>query len=285
MAKLDELLVGLVDHLVASLDEETGEWTPCWNSTGTIPRNAHTANMYHGINVLFLWSKQIEKNYTSNLWATYKQWAELGGQVRLGEKATGCVKWVDVNKNPEGQAKLVPVGFSLFNVDQQDGWTPPGRTEHELDEAQRGYADLLEQIPFSYTVGKPCYIPSKDTVCWPELGDFHSATDWEAVSAHELAHWTGYETRLARDLTGRFGDDAYAAEELIAEISAALTVAAFNLAPAEPRPDHAQYIKHWLKILKGDPKLLLVAAQHAQRATSFLLEYGQAKENRTAQAA
>jgi len=86
---------------------------------------------------------------------------------------------------------------------------------------------------------------------------------------HEATHWTGHPTRCARDLSGRFGSNAYAAEELIAELGAAFLCADMGLA-SEPRPDHAAYIETWLKVLKGDKRAIFTAASKAQAAADWM---------------
>ena len=68
-----------------------------------------------------------------------------------------------------------------------------------------------------------------------------------------------------RELGKRFGDSAYAAEELIAELGAAFTCAHLGLS-TEPRADHAQYIQSWLKVLRADNRAIFTAASKAQRA-------------------
>lgn len=87
---------------------------------------------------------------------------------------------------------------------------------------------------------------------------------------HELSHWSGAEHRLARTLGERFGDDAYAMEEMVAELSAAFLCGDLGIT-VEPRPDHADYIGHWLRILKGDRKAIFTAASAANKAAEYLL--------------
>jgi antirestriction protein ArdC len=98
---------------------------------------------------------------------------------------------------------------------------------------------------------------------------FTDAHAYYATSAHEHAHWTGHASRLNRDLANRFGDDAYAAEELVAELYAAFTCATLGISTT-PRPDHAAYLAHWLHVLRSDPRALFTVASKAQAATDHL---------------
>ena len=86
---------------------------------------------------------------------------------------------------------------------------------------------------------------------------------------HELTHWTGHEKRCDRDLSGRFGADAYAAEELVAELGAAFLCSELGISQ-QPRPDHAQYVGHWLRVLKADKRAIFTAASKATQAAEYL---------------
>ena len=90
-----------------------------------------------------------------------------------------------------------------------------------------------------------------------------------ATLAHEVTHWTGHESRLHREFGKRFGDDAYALEELVAELGAACLCANLHLAP-EPREETTAYIASWLKVLKADKHAVFTAASQAQKAADFL---------------
>lgn len=103
----------------------------------------------------------------------------------------------------------------------------------------------------------------------PPFTAFHDPIDSYSTLGHEAAHWSGAEHRLDRDLSGRFGNEAYAAEELIAELSAAFLSADLHLTN-EPRPDHAAYVANWLKVLKNDSRAIFTAAARAQQAVDYL---------------
>jgi antirestriction protein ArdC len=101
------------------------------------------------------------------------------------------------------------------------------------------------------------------------LAQFERASDFYSTSTHEHTHWTGHADRVGRDLSGRFGDRAYGAEELVAELGAAFWCAQFGIDQAT-RTDHAAYLADWLTILAADSRALVAACGHAQRAVDFL---------------
>ena len=113
----------------------------------------------------------------------------------------------------------------------------------------------------------------------PSFDAFVSAEAYYSVLAHELTHWTGAKIRLDRDLSGRFGSDAYAMEELIAELGAAFTVSHLELT-SKPRTDHAPYIASWLRVLGNDPRAIFTAASRAQAAADYLIGAEQNKVGR-----
>ena len=168
----------------------------------------------------------------------------------------------------------------MFNADQCDGLPefyhpkpliaalePKGR-EERLDTffAEIG-ADLRHSGAQAY------YEPQRDRVTMPPAELFEAYDHYYATLAHELSHWTGHCSRLDRDLKNRFGSDAYAAEELIAELSSAILGAELGL-PVTHLDHHASYIASWLKILKSDERAILTAAAKAEEAASLLLELG-----------
>ncbi|WP_336488392.1 zincin-like metallopeptidase domain-containing protein [Methylobacterium nigriterrae] len=116
---------------------------------------------------------------------------------------------------------------------------------------------------------RACYVPKIDTILLPLRSAFHSLEGYAATLAHELVHWTGARHRLARDLTDCFGSQAYAAEELVAELGAAFVLADLGVARA-PHPDHAAYCAAWASLLCSEPRALATAASEASRAVDYL---------------
>jgi antirestriction protein ArdC len=285
MTKYDEWCSEIVDELVRQVESSPGEWHLPWQRLGTpdvlCPRNATTTVGYKGGNVWRLAFAAMKAGYPTGEWATYKQWAAIGAQVRKGERATPAVRWV-VAKTKAEQAeaeadekssRIIPRFFSLFNAAQVDGYAP--EIAEPLSEGER----LHEVDMFLTAVGatvrtggdRAFYSVSADAITMPEFGQFHSALDYYSTAAHEHGHWTGAAARLNRDLTGRFGESAYAFEELVAEMTAALAMARFGLS-STPRPDHAQYLAEWVKVLTDKPKALMTAAKLASEALAFLCD-------------
>lgn len=275
--KTDAYYQELTDKVVAILETNPTGWTKSWHSAAGLPVNAVTGKQYNGSNVLWLFVEAADRGYSTNNWATYKQWQTIDGQVRKGEKGTPGVYWNFVEKeDPEtGKIKKIPFmrTFTLFNLDQVDGEFGDRFQSRVLnaDERAEQCEKFFSMIGARVMVGEPSYSPSEDVIRMPKFEAFVSAEAYYSTLAHEHGHWTGAKSRLDRDLTGRFGGDAYAFEELVAELTAVFVSAHLGIAP-EPREDHAKYIAPWLRVAREDNRAVYKAATLAAKATGFLVD-------------
>jgi antirestriction protein ArdC len=241
-----------------------------------------TGTAYQGVNVLLLWAAAAAGGYSNDCWLTYKQAAEMGGQVRKGEKSVTCVFFKTLERESENEADSTEKTnsvrmikpFWLFNLDQIDGIEKP-QAPGPLKEFQQINAAenvLIRSGAVIREVGeKAFYQPSTDEVYLPERTRFASEIEFYSVALHELTHWTGAKHRLARDFAKRFGSEAYAFEELIAELGSAFLNAELGFA-ASMIPNHAGYIESWLKVLKNDKRAIFTAASQASKAHSYIVD-------------
>ena len=278
----------ITDRIAAAIEAGAGRWQMPWHpgADGVAPRlpvNASTGKPYRGINTVVLWATAQAEGYPSAVWATYRQWAELGAQVRKGEQSSPVVFWKISDKDEQedgdnGQdgedgrrSRVFARGYSVFNATQVDGYEAPALPAlpepERIGHAEAFFAALGADI--RHGGNRACYVPGLDQVRMPPFPTFRDAVAYYATLAHEATHWTGHASRCARDLRGRFGEEAYAAEELVAELGAAFLCADLALAP-EPRPDHAAYVASWLKVLRGDKRAIFTAAAKAQQAADWM---------------
>lgn len=289
-----DLYADITQKLIAQIERDPGQPQMPWRRTGGrplwLPENAETSQLYRGINVLMLWATAEEKGYPRPIWATYKQWQALGAQVRGGEKSTTVIKYGEYHLNDQRRAeanvaddddgkRLYIRGYAVFNAAQVDGYALPDAPEplgpiERIERARQFIANTGAVIQIGGE--RAFYSPARDLIQMPDEGLF-TGTDsmsraeaWHATEAHEAAHWTSHKSRLDRQLGKRFGDDQYAAEELVAEISAAMLCARLEITQ-DVRPDHAQYLAHWLKIMKAEPRAIFTAAAAAARAVDYLV--------------
>lgn len=270
----------ITDKIIGILEIGVFKGGPRWTQSAGqgLPRNAKTQEPYRGVNVLLLWAEAAERGYSSSNWLTYKQAKTMGGNVRKGEKSVMCVFFDRVRKETEDDQEEIfyPMAkpFWLFNVAQIDGlpesWTAPTAMEEFVPvlAAERVLANSGATIRHGFDGA--FYVPSRDEICLPNRERFTSEVNYYATALHELAHWTGIESRLNRTLGKRFGDDAYAMEELVAELSAAFSMGTLGLVDGMLEK-LASYLGGWIKCLMADKSAIFTAASQAAKATDFIL--------------
>ncbi|MDM0058935.1 ArdC family protein [Variovorax fucosicus] len=294
----------ITDRIIAMLEKGGNVFRARWTRAASrgMPRNGKTGAPYHGANVLLLWDAAIEQGYASNVWLTYKQAASLGAQVRRGERAVMCahferrarkggavdrdtaVRDGEEEEGREGGADaasthgyLVGLPFWVFNVAQIDGLPAEVRDlcaasapspRGPVEGAFRLLAGCGATIRHGFD--RAAYLPELDEIRLPWPDRFTSAEARCATSLHELVHWTGHASRLNRQFGARFGDAAYAFEELVAELGSAFLMGHCGLVEATVE-GHAAYLDSWLQVLRGDRTAIFTAARHAGAAFDFIL--------------
>ncbi|HEY1747810.1 MAG TPA: zincin-like metallopeptidase domain-containing protein [Xanthobacteraceae bacterium] len=279
--QIQQLYESVTASIIADLQAGVIPWTKPWKNgrmTGVLPHNGATNRAYNGINIVLLWAKRQEMNYTTANWMTYQQAHTVGAQVRAGEKSTTIVftKKLAVKDKETEEDKSIRMlrTYSVFNENQIDGLPrkdveilpPETRIEHVEAFVQATRADIRIEG------NRACYVPDRDNICLPPKHLFNTLEHFYATALHELSHWTGAERRLNRDMSGRFKTRAYAAEELVAEFSAAFLCAHLGI-KGELR--HADYIANWLELLKEDDRAVFTAASKASQAADYLRSYSE----------
>lgn len=282
-----DLHAEITNRLVAAIEADPGQPSLPWRRQGGalhIPANALTGNTYRGINIVSLWVAAASRGYATPIWATYQQWAEKGAQVRRGEKSSLVVFYKEYETTPDPDdadddgTRRVARASHVFNADQVDGFDCPP-LPLSLGPVER----LAQADAFVTTIGATIrhggdlafFAPATDHIQMPDEGLFTGTQTmtrtegYYATLVHELVHWSGAKQRLDRDMGKRFGDNAYAAEELVAELGAAFLCAELRITQ-DLRPDHAQYLANWLKLLKNDSHAIFSAAARASEAAAYL---------------
>jgi len=275
----------VTNAIINAIEQGVGNWSMPWHTSGRFafsPINVTSKKPYRGINTVCLWAAAQAKGYERGEWATYQQWQEKSAQVRKGEKATTIVFWKFANNAAEtedgdespksGSRLLFTRGYSVFNAAQVDGYIPKAEPDMPMPERIERAEAFFQAISANVRHGgnRAYYAPDSDHIQMPPFAAFVESVPYYSTLAHEHTHWTAQASRCDRQLGKRFGDNAYAADELIAELGAAFTCAHLGLT-TEPREDHAQYINSWLKVLKVDKRAIFSAASKAQQAADFMI--------------
>ena len=245
----------ITDRIIEAIEAGAGEFMMPWHNAlpdRGRPTNAQTGFPYRGANVVALWAQAMLSGFRSGYWASYRQWQNVGGQVRHGARGAVIVFYKIIEKaNDDEVDEKRNLSFArashVFNADQVDGWQPTEPQVPGLASEVPDVEDFVKATGAEIETGFPhaAYVRSRDRIELPPMRWFidtptRSATEaYYSTVLHELVHWTGATHRLDRTFGKSFGDAAYAAEELVAEIGAAFLCADLGLAN-EPRQDHAR---------------------------------------------
>lgn len=311
-----DLYQQITDKVVAALENGTAPWKRPWRSVnnergGIVPSNALTGNAYSGVNILLLWMSAEERGFSTNRWLTYRQAQQLGGQVRKREQATGAVIYKPLQVQAEdrdgnklladdGQPLMVEramlKSLYLFNVLQCDNLPAHLQVSAERipdQEVQTLSAQTYNRVlailnasgvqVTSAAQNRAFYSPNHDRIVMPLSRQFFTEADYWATLLHEMVHSTGHASRLNREgitaSSGKFGDPAYAFEELCAEMGSAFLCAHLEVLG---EVNHESYIDHWLNVLKADKKALFRACRQAREASEYLLRLNSNDDNQRA---
>jgi antirestriction protein ArdC len=269
-------------RIVAELERGAAPWIKPWSATPgqNVPANAATGRPYSGCNIVLLWMA-ANAGYASPRFLTFKQAIDAGGNVRKGEHGVKVhfVKQLQVRDtseptNSDDATKIIPMlrEYTVFNIAQCEGLPdkivpPQGKParNHDMRDATIDEFLACTRADIREGAGEAYFAPGADFISLPAFGAFKDAHNFYSTAFHEMGHWTGHKSRLDRQATWgkRFGDQAYAAEELVAELCAAFLCAEFDL---DGDLCHAGYIGNWNKLLKSDARAFFTACSKAQAA-------------------
>jgi len=276
----------ITNRILEDLEKGVTPWEKPWKAGRglPLPLNASTGKHYRGINVFVLWNQAIAKGYSTPSWVTFNQANALKGHVRKGEKGTDVVFFKPISKTKslnledevlvDQQTFWVLRTYTVFNLDQVDGLDhlklkpEPMEPFVAIEEADGLLIDSGAEIIHA-PIDQAFYDRKKDFITLPLRESFVSRESFYGVALHEVTHWTGHSTRLNREFGKRYGDQAYAFEELVAEMGAAFLCATCGI-PYATR--HSNYIGDWIQVLKDHKRAIFTAAAKAQAAMDFVLK-------------
>ena len=288
MASTNDIYRETTDKIIAQLEKGVAPWRKPWNcGAPRMPQNVVSKRAYNGVNVWLLWLASEHHGWTSGLFATYRQWQELGGFVRRGETGTKITYWniqkkTDKDKTPdddEAKKRFFLRQYTVFALDQCGGDdldrfrtpTPVGDFAN-FAPAEDAIAATCASIKFGGN--RAYYSPSRDHIQLPIKSSFKDQAAYYSTALHELSHWTGHEGRLNRlDKLARFGTQSYAMEELVAEMSAAFLTSALGVPNTAALTNAAAYIADWLDVLRHDSRAVFTASTAATKAADFILAF------------
>jgi antirestriction protein ArdC len=278
----------VTERILGLLERGVVPWQKPWaqrDGAGNVvmPQNLVSGRAYRGVNVFLLGCS----GYGAPYWVSFKQALDLGGNVRKGEKSTPAIFWkildVEDAAAKDGRKKVPMLRYySVFNVEQCDGLeypkpsteTPEGAAPFDPIATAAGIVAGMPKPPtLTHREARAYYRPITDTVNMPAPELFHAPAAYYSTLFHELTHSTGHAARLAR--TGitelaAFGGGTYGREELVAEMGAAFLCAEAGVLH-HTAEESAAYLANWIAAIKGDNKLVTIAAAQAQKAADYIL--------------
>jgi antirestriction protein ArdC len=279
----------VTDEIIKKLEAGHVPWRKPWKTFGA-PRNLISGKPYRGINAFLLSCSP----FSSPFWLTFRQADGLGGHVRKGEHSSIAVfwkEWETEKQTDTGETVEVKIPilryYRVFNSEQCEGIDHKRLAELQALESAGNAFNPIEQAEavmhrmpnpphVTEAESRAFYRPSTDTVNLPKRGLFDSPEEYYATAFHELSHSTGHASRLNRKgITEHhfFGDADYGQEELVAEMASAFLCGECRI--SQPVIDNqAAYIGGWLRTIRKDAKLVVVAASQGQKAADYILGKG-----------
>ena len=269
----------VTDRIIEQLEKGYIPWQKPWTGVHDGAYNRISNKPYSLLNQMLL-SKTGE-------YATFKQWTELGGHIRKGEKAeivTFCkIQQIEEeNDNGEKIIKQLPLlrYYNVFHISQVEGVEPKSIDLNELqpiEEAerikteymQREHIKILEKV-----TDKAFYSPSLDYIQVPCKEQYQNIEEFYSTLFHEMTHSTGHKNRLDREDVKDcmyFGSENYSKEELCAELGSAFLINKLGIASSKSFNNSTAYIQSWLRVLKNDKKFIISASSRAEKAVKYIL--------------
>lgn len=269
----------VTERIIAELEKGVIPWQKPWTGIADGAYNRISKKSYSLLNQMLL-------KHTGE-YATFKQWTDLGGHIRKGEKAEMVVFWKiqpikEVQDDGTEEVKQIPLlrYFNVFHISQVEGVEPLAverNTVEPIEEAEKVLSDYLtrESITLEQEASNEAYYsPSRDMIHLPLMEQFKDVAEYYSTAYHEAIHSTGHKSRLDRLTTGSnagFGSETYSKEELVAEIGSANLLNILGLETKGSFRNSSAYIQNWLSVLKSDVKFIVSASSKAEKAVKFIL--------------
>ena len=269
-------------RIIEQLENGVIPWEKPWTGVRSGAFNRVSKKSYSLLNQMLL---KHEGEY-----ATFKQWSELGGHIRKGEKSEIVVSWKilpveEVQEDGSKVTKQIPMlkYISVFHISQVDGVEPlPKEKLNDIEPIEKAENILRdywtrEHIKVEHVKGnKAFYSPSMDSIQLPLFEQFINANEYYSTAFHESVHSTMKESRCNRAEERKnklvaFGSEEYSKEELLAEIGSANLMNMIGIETDKSFRNSSAYIQSWLKVLKNDVKFIVSASSKAEKAVNYIL--------------
>ena len=287
------------DRIIEQIKRGTAPWQKPWKpGERVLPFNLDTSQPYSGGNSLHLAVVAQDRGYSDTRWGTYRQIQLHGGHVQKGERGTRILSYQDHRriavKDPQGRPVTDDKGrrvyryerlpapwikrYTVFNAEQANGLpSRPSPTVEPIWKAHQEADKVLKEsgVGIRHVEGDQAYYRIRtDEIILPKREQFPSANHYYQTALHEVGHGTGHPERMNREtliegVKAGFGSEAYAREELRAEIAAMMTGDKLGIGHDPSRG--AAYVESWIEVLQKEPREIRRAAADGQKISDFIL--------------
>ena len=272
----------VTNRIIEQLESGVIPWEKPWSGVRSGAFNRVSKKSYSLLNQMLL-GKDGE-------WASFKQWTDLGGHIRKGEKSSIVVFWKilpveEVQEDGSKVVKQIPLlkYINVFHISQVDGVEPLKKEElHDIEPIEKAESILIdywtrENIKVEHIKGnKAFYSPMSDMIQLPLFEQFKDANEYYSTAFHESVHSTMKESRCNRAEERKnklvaFGSEEYSKEELVAEIGSANLMNIIGIETKKSFRNSTAYIQSWLRVLRNDNKFIVSASSKAEKAVEYIL--------------
>lgn len=270
----------ITERIIEQLENGVIPWQKPWSGTHSGAYNRISNKPYSLLNQMIL---KHNREY-----ATFKQWSDLGGKIRKGEKSEVVTFWKiqqieETNEDGEKTIKQLPLlrYYNVFHISQVDGIEPKEQLKisdlepiEEAENIKNEYMNREHLKIFETVTNKAFYTPTFDYIEVPCKEQYEDIEEFYSTLFHEMIHSTGHKSRLDRLETGasaHFGSETYSKEELVAELGSATLVNMLGIETEKSFRNSSAYIQNWLQALKNDNKFIVSASSKAEKAVKYIL--------------
>lgn len=273
----------ITNKFIEQMEKGTIPWEKPWTGTSNGSFNRVSKKPYSLLNQMLL--------VHTGEYASFKQWAELGGKVRKGEKSETVVFWKSFekeNENGEMETHYTLRYLPVFHISQVDDVKPLYVEELPINKIEtcsdaenvfKSYIDR-EHITFNESLdNRACYSPITDTIHLPLKEQFIDTSEYYSTLFHETTHSTGHKKRLDRIKdNAHFGSVPYSKEELIAEMGSAFMLHYLNIETDKSFRNSTAYLQSWISVLRNDKNMIISASRKSEKAFNYILDIKESEE-------
>ena len=301
----------LAERFIHCLDDKKEEWSKNWK-IGSGACNGISNRKYSGLNRFLLTFYSQEEKYEGNRFYTFNQIKEKGyhlenakgkgipviypmfnyfkdgatdyserklvgvskksEMIRFGEATESNFKWAYASVKYVYSEDLVK---EIEREPQQHIYS-----NDEKFEFLKGFMKETGVEFYQSKINERCYYDiDKHRIVLPPDNHFFNKEALLSTLAHEIAHSTS--KGLEREVTGEFGSEEYAKEELRVEIASAYICAELGIDTSMNENNNVAYIQSWSTAIKDNYKYLDDAVKDADKICNYVIEKGEVYQNKS----